>query len=91
MLVSWNVLLQRLANVRLQNGPDEFCWNLHENSKKTTPCNTLIQPDIPINKSNDYKLWKLKIPLRIKVFEWYQATKQNRTKALLSLCVLLFD
>jgi hypothetical protein len=32
-LVSWNALLQRLANVHLQEGPDEFRWNLHENGK----------------------------------------------------------
>jgi hypothetical protein len=28
-LVSWNALLQCLANVHLQTGPDEFRWNLH--------------------------------------------------------------
>jgi hypothetical protein len=32
-LVSWEVLLQRLANVHLTGGRDEFHWNLHENGK----------------------------------------------------------
>jgi hypothetical protein len=29
-LISWEALLQRLANVQLTNGNDEFGWNLHE-------------------------------------------------------------
>jgi hypothetical protein len=28
-LVAWNALLQRLENVQLQDGHDEFRWNLH--------------------------------------------------------------
>jgi hypothetical protein len=30
-LVSWHALLQRLANVHLQDGSNEFCWNLRAN------------------------------------------------------------
>jgi hypothetical protein len=30
--------------------------------------NALILPDVPINKVSNNKLWKLKIPLQIKVF-----------------------
>jgi hypothetical protein len=33
--------------------------------------NALILPDVPIDKISIDKLWKLKIPLRIKVFGWY--------------------
>jgi hypothetical protein len=33
--------------------------------------NALIQPDVPIDKINNNKFWKLKIPLRIKIFGWY--------------------
>jgi hypothetical protein len=32
-LVSWNALVQCLEDVHLQEGPDEFRWNLHENGK----------------------------------------------------------
>jgi hypothetical protein len=47
--------------------------------------NVLIQPDIPIDKIAINKLWKLKIPLRIKVFGWYLRkgvilTKNNLVK-----------
>jgi hypothetical protein len=33
--------------------------------------NVLIQPELPIDKISNNRLWKLKIPLRIKVFGWY--------------------
>jgi hypothetical protein len=47
--------------------------------------NALIQPDIPLDKVSNNRLWKLKIPLRIKVFEWYLhkgliLTKDNLAK-----------
>jgi hypothetical protein len=64
-LSAWNVLLQRLATVQLQNGSDEFCWNLHKKEKffVDTMYNALIQPDVPFDNNNN-KLWKLKIPLK---------------------------
>jgi hypothetical protein len=69
-LVSLNALIHCLANVLLQSVHDEFCWNLHENGKFLVDSmyNALIQPDVPIDKISNNKLWKLKIPLRIKVF-----------------------
>jgi hypothetical protein len=86
-LASWNALLQRLANVHLQDGLDEFRWNLHENGKFSVDSmyNALIQPDIPIDKHSNDKLWKLKLPLWIKVFGWYLRkgvilTKDNLAK-----------
>jgi hypothetical protein len=72
-LVSWNALLLRLAEIHLQPGHDEFRWNLHENGKFSVGSmyNALIQPDIPFDKVSNNRLWKLKIPLWIKVFGWY--------------------
>jgi hypothetical protein len=29
-LIDWNALIQHLANVHLQDGHDEFRWNLHK-------------------------------------------------------------
>jgi hypothetical protein len=57
-LVSWNPLLLRLANIQVQNGHDEFRWNLHENGKTSVAFiyNALIQPDVPIDKINNNKL-----------------------------------
>jgi hypothetical protein len=57
-LVSSNPLLLRLANIQLQNGHDEFRWNLHENGKTSVAFmyNALIPPDVPIDKINNNKL-----------------------------------
>jgi hypothetical protein len=40
----------------------------------------LIQPNIPIDNHSNDKLWKLKLPLRIKVFGWYLQKKVIHTK-----------
>jgi hypothetical protein len=34
-------------------------------------CTMLFLPDVPIDSISNNKLWKLKIPLHIKVFGWY--------------------
>jgi hypothetical protein len=72
-LVSWNALLQHLANIQVQSEHDEFRWNLHESGKFSVASmyNALILRDVPIDLVSNNKLWKLKIPLRIKVFGWY--------------------
>jgi hypothetical protein len=86
-LVSWNALVQRLTHIHLQDRHDEFRWNLHKNGKLSVASmyNALIQPDMPIDKTIHNKLWKLKIPLWLKVFEWYLRkgivlTKDNLAK-----------
>ena len=84
-LASWNELLQRLASVHLSQGPDEFRWSLTKNKKFSVDSmyKALIQPTQPIldNKS----IWKMKIPLKTKVFAWYLRrgvilTKDNLAK-----------
>jgi hypothetical protein len=57
-LVSWHALLQRLANVQLQPGHDEFRWNVHENGKFSVAFmyNALILPNVPIDSVNSNKL-----------------------------------
>jgi hypothetical protein len=57
-LVAWNALLQRLANIQLQDGHDEFRWNLYGNGKFLVASiyNALILPDVPINKFSNDKL-----------------------------------
>jgi hypothetical protein len=68
-------------------GPDEFRWNLHENRKFSgdSMYNALIQPNFPINKNSNDEIWKLKLPLRFKVYGWYLRkgvilTKDNLAK-----------
>jgi hypothetical protein len=47
--------------------------------------NALILPDVTVDKNSNNKLWKLKVPQRIKVFRWYLRkgvilTKDNLAK-----------
>jgi hypothetical protein len=81
-LVDLNALLHRLANIQLQDGHDEFRWNLHENGKflVASMYNALILTHVPIDKVSNDKLWKLKLPLRIKVFGWYLCKEVVLTK-----------
>jgi hypothetical protein len=68
---SWHALLQRLDSIHLTHGPDVFCWNLTENDLFSVASlyNVLIQPDVLVD--NNKKIWKMKIPVKIKVFAWY--------------------
>jgi hypothetical protein len=84
-LAAWNTLLQRLESIQLDTGPDEFCWNLHPNGKFSVCLlyNAIIQSDIPVGDNK--KIWKMKIPLKTKIFGWYLRrgiilTKDNLVK-----------
>jgi hypothetical protein len=84
-LVAWNALLQHLATVQLSSGPDEFRWNLLKNGEFSVDSmyNALIHLDVPVD--NNKMIWKMKIPLKTKVFGWYLRrgvilTKDNLAK-----------
>jgi hypothetical protein len=70
-LVSWEVLLQRLAHVQLTEGKDEFHWNILDNGKFSVASmyNALILPDLPVLDNKE--IWKMKIPLKNNFFAWY--------------------
>lgn len=53
----------------LSQEPDEFQWNLHPNSQFSVKSHYLamVHSDVPnLNKN----LWKLKAPLKLKIFMW---------------------
>ena len=80
-------MLIRLDSIHLSEGPDKFHWNLTKNGKFSVDSmyRALILPEIPVDSSNNNKLWKMKIPLKTKVFAWYLRrgvilTKDNLAK-----------
>jgi hypothetical protein len=82
---SWQELLQRPELVQLTQEPDVFRWNLTGNGSFSVASmyNVLIRPELPVN--NNSKIWKMKIPLRTKIFAWYLRrgvilTKDNLAK-----------
>jgi hypothetical protein len=84
-LNSWNELILRLAPVQLQQGSDVFRWNLTKNGVFSVGSmySALIEPIQPV--LNNKSIWKMKIPLKTKVFSWYLRrgvilTKDNLAK-----------
>jgi hypothetical protein len=70
-LAAWHALLERLAHVQLSDDRDMFRWNLHFNRNFSVDSfyKALLQNDAPINAFKP--LWKMRLPLRIKIFTWY--------------------
>ena len=69
-LAMWNDLAARLAPITLSHDEDEFRWNLDPAGVFSVKSHYwgLISQNVPnVNK----KLWKLKLPLKIKIFLWY--------------------
>ena len=66
----WNNLTTRLANITLNHEWDDFKWNLDQTGVFSVKSHylRLIHRNIP---NTNKKLWKLKIPLKIKIFLWY--------------------
>ncbi|WVZ50906.1 LOW QUALITY PROTEIN: hypothetical protein U9M48_002112 [Paspalum notatum var. saurae] len=78
-LVSWYELVLKVANISLAKGNNEFRWDLNKGGAYSVQFlyNVLIQDrSIPRNS----KLWKLKIPLKIKIFLWYLKNRVILTK-----------
>jgi hypothetical protein len=83
-LVGWNDLSPQLANIVLSNDQDGFRWNLSPDEQFSVKSHYLglIHLDVPnLNKN----LWKLKAPIKIKIFLWFLRkdailTKDNLAK-----------
>ncbi|WVZ53316.1 LOW QUALITY PROTEIN: hypothetical protein U9M48_004280, partial [Paspalum notatum var. saurae] len=83
-LEAWNNLFPRIANFTLSQEQDSFHWNLTQNGEFSVRSHyqALIRVDVPnLNK----KIWKIKAPLKVKIFLWYLRkgailTKDNLAK-----------
>lgn len=83
-LGQWNALVALLLNVSLNNEKDIFHWSLKQDGVFTVQslyslmiCNG--------HAKQDQTIWKIKIPLKIKIFAWYLRrgvilTKDNLAK-----------
>ena len=63
-LDSWNALQERISDMQLVHGYDEFRLNLHENGKFSVDSmyKTLLHSEIPTYENNK-NIWKMKVPL----------------------------
>jgi hypothetical protein len=70
--------------VRMNQPADVFMWNLHQDGKFTV-C-SLYLPLINNGVAHmNRQLWRLKVPLKIKIFMWYMRKEVVLTKDNLSL------
>jgi hypothetical protein len=76
---SWLHLCRRLMGIHLTNDKDRFVWKLSNNSIFSVKS---MYKDL-MNNHTPYRhkfLWKMKIPLKIKIFMWFLNNKVILTK-----------
>jgi len=66
----WHDLVTRISHVQLNNNVDAFCWNLTQ-TVTFTVSSMYIALISNGNVQFDKHLWKLKMPLKIKIFMWF--------------------
>ncbi|WVZ62649.1 hypothetical protein U9M48_012369 [Paspalum notatum var. saurae] len=84
-LIKWNDLVARVAFVQLDGHHDKAIWSLTKHGYFTVKSlyNFLVnQSALPLNK----KLWKLKLPLKIKIIVWFLMKGVILTKDNLKKC-----
>jgi hypothetical protein len=77
--IEWLDLCQKLITVTLTPEPDKFIWNLNESGLFTVKSMYLDLMNGHTRFLRKY-LWKMKIPLKIKIFMWFLHNKVLLTK-----------
>ena len=77
-LRQWQQLVARVVDVQLHDRDDRFIWSLHQNGMfmVRSMYRALTTNEVP----HHHVIWKLKIPLKIKVFIWYLLKGVTLTK-----------
>jgi hypothetical protein len=78
-IVVWNDLVRRIMHVRLNAQADVFIWNLHQNGQYTVKSLSMALISNGVAHKNK-QLWKLKIPLKVKIFMWYMRKEVGLTE-----------
>jgi hypothetical protein len=78
-LMLWNDLVRRIMHVHLNNHKDMFIWNLHQHGQFTVHSMYLALINNGTSHMNK-QLWRLKVPLKIKIFLWYMYKEVVLTK-----------
>jgi hypothetical protein len=55
----------------LTEGSEVFHWNLNTNKILSVESMYRVLVDTIVPVDNNHKIWKLKVPLKIKFFAWY--------------------
>jgi hypothetical protein len=78
-LQTWYALVEKVLTTSLTNDKDVFIWNLHKSGTFSTQTMyiALISDGIIPRKC---PIWKIKVPLMIKIFLWYMKNGVTLTK-----------
>ena len=82
-LLDWQDLIGRIASINLQDGRNSFCWDLHSNGRFSVKSMYAYLINNGLKVSQD--IWRLRIPLKVKIFIWFLRrgvilTKDNLAK-----------
>jgi hypothetical protein len=69
-LVYWHELCASIVHIQLNPSSDCFRWNYHQNGRFSVRSMYLALINNGYVERNKY-IWKLKMPLKIKIFMWY--------------------
>jgi hypothetical protein len=67
--VLWNELVERIIHIRLNDQTDVFSWNIHQHDQYTFRSLYLALINNGMANMNK-QMWRLKVPLKIKIFMW---------------------
>ena len=85
-LLSWHNLLSRLDSINLTQGQDVFRWNLTTSASFTVDSMYRALTHSEVAVSNNKKIWKSKIPLKVKIFMWYLLGELCSPKTMMQVC-----
>jgi hypothetical protein len=85
-LVLWNNLVGRIMHVRLNDQNIVFSWNLHQHGQYTVHSLYLALINNGMTNNIHKQSWRLKVPLKIKIFMWYMRKEVVLTKDNLVKC-----
>jgi hypothetical protein len=75
----WVHLVTRLMEVHLSDSNDVFKWNLTASGLFSVKSMYLDLLDAPVGNFKKY-IWKIKVPLKIRIFLWFLQKKVILTK-----------
>ena len=78
-LILWYELVNKIANVQLNDNKNRFRWNITSNGLFTVQ--SMYRSLLNNNAISGHRvIWQIKVPLKIKVFLWYLSKGVTLTK-----------
>jgi hypothetical protein len=83
-LIAWQTIVAMVSDVQLTGQKDRFRWVVQQDGKFTVRSTYRVLA-VPNGIPHNHIIWKLKLPLKVKVFIWYlikgvALTKDNLEK-----------